>query len=108
MPESEARSRSSMIIRNGTALLKNGILSEGHDNSGNSDAIKTASICFSAGNGDICFLACLGIIQHAVSWHPLQARPNRESDSVFSLNIATTLCGHSGNELSYKRTSSAN
>ena len=75
---SEARSRSSMIIRNGTALLKNGILSEGHDQSGNSDAIKTASICFLAGNGDICSQACLGIIQHAVSWHPLQVRPNRE------------------------------
>ena len=75
---SQARSRSSMIIRNGTALLKNGILSEGHDQSGNSDAIKTASICFSAENGDICFLACLGIIQHATSWHPLQVRPNRE------------------------------
>ena len=38
----------------------------------------TASICFSAGNGDICFMACLGIIQHATSWHPLQVRPNRE------------------------------
>ena len=37
---SEARSRSSMIIRKGTALLKNGILSEGHDQSGNSDAVR--------------------------------------------------------------------
>ena len=37
-----------------------------------------------------------------------QSGTSSETHSVFSLNIATTLCGHSGNELSYKRTSSAN
>ena len=37
-----------------------------------------------------------------------QSGTSSETDSVFSLKIAATLCGHSGNELSYKATSSAN
>ena len=69
MTESEARSRSLMTIWNGTAPRGNGILSEGHDHSGNSEAIRTALICFSFFKVHTCLRASLGIIPHGVSRH---------------------------------------